>query len=110
MKENVFLFVEEIVTEAYWSLFLFVKYILNHLLLKQSLFISLFCFWHMSANANVVLMDRAVVKVIAHMHTNSSLCPSLSDLSHLNIVSYALCLSFLPRCLPPTLIVWNVCK
>lgn len=70
--------------------FLFAEYILNHLLLKQSLFISLFWFWHMSANANAVLMDRALVKVVAHTHTNSSLWPSLSDLSHLNIVLFAL--------------------
>lgn len=70
--------------------FLFVEYILNHLLFKQTLFISLSRFWHMSAHANAVLMDRAVVKVVAQMHTNSSLWPSLSDLSHLNIVLFAL--------------------
>lgn len=70
--------------------FLFAEYILNHLLFKQTLFISLFWFWHMSAHANAILMDRAVVKVVAHMHTNSSLWPSLSDLFHLNIVLFAL--------------------
>lgn len=90
MKEKVFLFVEKIITRAYSFLFCsqstsWIIYSLNRLFLSP-----FFWFWHMSAHANAILMDRAVVKVVAHMHTNSSLWPSLSDLFHLNIVLFAL--------------------